>query len=140
MTEQEHNETCHQRVEEWFATHKARFIIHTPEYTGIEWKRQNEWPYAMLYTITSGNVIVTGDVGDAIYGFGAKLTFEMLKRFDWHYFVNKCVASETGRSYTMKAQGIRQPVTNIRAIAHYVGLQKAIKQLETEGIPIQQQP
>jgi hypothetical protein len=72
---------------------------------------------------------VIGDVGDAIYNFGQEITLEKLKRFDWHYFASKCVASEMGRDYSMKIPGIARLVPNVRVIGHYIGLQMAIEQL-----------
>lgn len=128
MTENEQNEKSMVLANEWFAEHKATAIV-SPECTMIEWRKPDTGNYAMDFIIKRNHVIVTGDVGDAIYSFGSMITMEGLQRFDWHYFINKCVASETGRNYTMKVPGIKNPVPNVRAIAHYVGLQMAIKQL-----------
>ena len=135
MNEKEQIEKSHKLASEWFLIHVAKFIganrLSELEPVVIEWRRPETSNYAMRYIITGNYVIVTGDVGEAIYGFGQNLTLEMLTKFDWHYFINKCCASETGRNYTMKIPGIKSPVPNCRAIAHFVGLQMAIKQLSS---------
>lgn len=129
MNEQQAITEFHKRAEEWFRAHNAHFALNTPELIIINWRRPDSSTFAIQYIITQGSVIVIGDAGDAIYRFGCHLDFEFLQQCDWHYFVNKCVSSETGRSYTMKVEGIKRPITNIRAIGHYIGLQMAMKQL-----------
>lgn len=121
-------------VKEWFSTHVATqgsrgTTARDTEIIHIDWRNPGTGSYAISFIICDNVVIVTGDCGDAIYGFTQPPTLQKLATFDWHYFTHKCVASETGRNYTQKIQGIKQPVTNIRAIAHFVGLQMAIKQL-----------
>lgn len=124
MNEQTVIEEFHQRAREWFKDHLATLSGDT-----IDWRRPSTSTYAIQYILKGGSVIVVGDVGDAIYRFGCKVDCEFLLQCDWHYFVHKCVASETGRLYVQKVEGIKRPVTNIRAIGHFVGLQMAIKQL-----------
>lgn len=128
MKEQEQIEKSHMLAREWFSNHIASSMP-LPIGTVIDWRRRDTSNYAMRYIITNGYVIVTGDVGDAIYWFGGELTYEKLLSFDWHYFVHKCCASEKGRSYEMKVPGIKYPVPNVRAIGHFIGLQMAIQQL-----------
>jgi hypothetical protein len=122
-------------VAEWFKDHKATPVSdwRTPHPNIIDWRRPDTSNYAMRFIISGGHVIVVGDVGDAIYGFGSVLTFEFLAGTDWHYFWGKCVASETGRRYEQKVDGISRPVINIRAIAHHTGLQMAIRQILTKS-------
>ena len=132
MNEKEQIEKSHTLAREWFVNHKAtatNFLAAENEGVQIRWRRPDTANYAMTYTIFGCYVVVTGDVGDAIYAFGQSISLEKLSQFDWHYFINKCCASETGRNYTMKIPGIKSPVPNVRAIGHYVGLQMAIKQL-----------
>jgi hypothetical protein len=138
MTEAEQNEKSHMLAREWFKEHRASLVTHVvlnpangegDSLLIIDWRRPDTGNYAMRFTINRNYVIVTGDVGDAIYGFGAFINLEKLASFDWHYFIHKCVASETGRDYTMKIPGIKHAVPNVRAIGRYVGLQMAIKQL-----------
>ena len=134
MKEQEHIEKAHTLAQEWFQYHHADYYLYTESKTNstitvINWRRPGTGNYAMQFMMTNNCVIVVGDVGDAIYGFGCNLTLEWLAKIDWHYFTNKCVASETGRDYSMKVQGISHKVPNVRAIGHFVGLQMAIKQI-----------
>ena len=134
MIQQEQNQKSHALAAEWFKDHKAtatNFLAAENEGVQILWRKPDSGNYAVTFTIFGSYVIVTGDVGDAIYGFGQLITLEKLQTFDWHYFIHKCCASETGRNYTMKMPGIKSPVPNCRAIGHYVGLQMAIKQLKS---------
>lgn len=133
MKETEAIDEFHKRAAEWFRDHIATESPSNGTLLRIDWRRPCSSAYAIQYIITSGSVIVIGDVGDAIYRFGCTLDFKFLKQCDWHYFTNKCVSSETGRKYTMKVDGIKRPIVNIRAIGHFVGLQMAIKQLELPG-------
>lgn len=128
MTEKESVDYSHQLAAEWFKDHKAA-LSSMGDILIIDWRRPTTSIYAVRYLIHGRYIIVTGDLGEAIYAFGSILEIEMLPKFDWHYFIGKCVASETGRQYTMKVPGIKAPVPNCRAIAHYIGLQSAIKQL-----------
>ena len=137
--EQIHIEKCHALATEWFRDHVAtKFSFTEPVFkstiTVLDFHRPGTGNYAMTFIITARSVVVSGDVGDAIYAFTGEINLAKLATFDWHYFVHKCVASETGRNYEQKVPGIKHMVPNIRAIAHWVGLQMAIKQ--TSGQPI----
>ena len=139
MQEKEYIEKAHNTVNEWFKDHQATVIggdafAWSNGLTQIAWKRPNTSNYGVQYTVFGGYVVVTGDLGDAIYAVSSVLTFDRLLQLDWHYFWNKCVASEKGREYTQKVPGIKSPVPNIRAIAHFVGLQSAIKQLKAREV------
>ena len=131
--QRQHIERSHQFAAEWFAKHEATCLVpleRGERPTVIEWRKPSDSNYAMTFFIWRNRVIVTGDVGDAVYAWPcSELTIEQLATFDWHYFAGKCVASETWRDYTQKIPGVAAPVCNIRAIAHFVGLQMAIKQL-----------
>jgi hypothetical protein len=126
--EQDHIKKCHELAAEWFKDHQATAACGSCPDT-IEWRRPGTSNYAMRFILLSNYIIVTGDVGDAIYAWTCETTRKQLLRFDWHYFIGKCVASETGRDYTQKIPGVSHPVPNIRAIAHFVGLQMALRQL-----------
>ncbi len=133
MSAKDSVEKSHVLAAEWFKDHKAELVPGGSDSIVISWRKSGTSNYAMRFTIFDWYVVVTGDVGDAIYSFTGPVTMEKLYTFDWHYFTNKCVASETGRNYTMKYPGIRDPVPNCRAIGHYVGLQMALKQLQTNN-------
>lgn len=135
--QQEHIDRSIQRAKEWFAQHEAsspngEAYPSLSPYV-IDWRRPGTGNYAMRFIIDRNSVIVTGDVGDAIYSFGSALSLELVEKYsgDWHYFTGKCVASETGRRYTMKVPGISGEVINCRAIGHCIGLQMAIKQMQS---------
>ena len=85
--------------EEWFQDHKAE---QTRTLDGmfdlIKWKRPENNYYLVLYIQVPGYLIVTGDVGDAIYTSGFR-SFKEWATCDFHYFAGKCTASETGRQY-----------------------------------------
>jgi hypothetical protein len=85
--------------EEWFQDHRAE---HTTTLEGIfdliQWKRPLNNNYLMVYILIPGYLIVTGDVGDAIYASGLS-TFKQWADCDIGYFAGKCVASESGRQY-----------------------------------------
>lgn len=129
MTRDEHINQSRELANGWFKNHRTTIRFQSPEIIILEWKRPEYGDYAVRYLIYRNYVVVTGDLGDAIYGFGGEMTLEKLSAFDWHYFSGKCCASETGRNYTQKVPGIKAPVINTRAIAHHLGLMMAIEQL-----------
>lgn len=135
MTEKQHVEHCHTLIAEWFKDHKAKVVIASPDTSGvvaIDWKRDNTWDYGCRFIISYNVLLVHGDLGEAAYAISGNMTLAKLRTFDWHYFWGKCTASETGRRYEQKIEGVKNPVVNIRAIAHFTGLQMAIGQLETQ--------
>lgn len=133
MNEKDHVQNSIERAKEWFSSHVASIpadrIFSNIEPYVINWRSPDTGNYAMQFIIHRNYLVVLGDVGEAVYGWGQPLTLEFLKNCDWHYFAGKCVASETGRNYTMKVLGIKSPVVNVRAIGHHLGLQMAITQL-----------
>lgn len=85
--------------EEWFHQHIAEQIRTLDGiFNLIKWKRPDSNNYLILYIQTSGYLIVTGDVGNAIYASGMS-TFKEWADCDTGYFAGKCVASEYGRQY-----------------------------------------
>jgi hypothetical protein len=54
---------------------------------------------SMKIIITSNDVIIIGDYGDAIYGSFSKPSLEWLSSLDLVYFKNKCKSSEVGKDY-----------------------------------------
>jgi len=85
--------------EEWFQDHKAEQTKTLDGiFDSIKWKRPNNNNYLMIYMLVPGYLIVTGDVGDAIYVSGLS-TFKEWAGCDTGYFAGKCVASEYGRQY-----------------------------------------
>jgi hypothetical protein len=149
ITYTQHVESCHGLAAEWFRNHSATqlrtfylgkpgtFDGNAPENNDIlsiiDWKNPEHWEYGCRYILSRNALIIHGDIGDAVYKFGMPLCFADFEKFNWHYFWEKCVASETGRRYIQKIAGISYPVPNIRAIAHFVGLQMALKQLSAQS-------
>lgn len=84
--------------EEWFQNHKAVDTKTLEKDSTIEWKRPDSRNYQMTYIIRPGRLIVTGDVGDAIYSSGFS-SFADWASCDIGYFASKCVASENGAQY-----------------------------------------
>lgn len=135
MTEQLQIEKSTAMAREWFTGHVAtdnNFGVDAlgSEVRVINWRRPDTGSYSIKFILVGRYVIATGDLGEAVYGFGCAVSSEFLLKCDWHYFINKCVASETGRHYTMKVPGINRPVPNVRALAHFIGLQMSLKQLQ----------
>lgn len=172
---------------EWFKDHQAALIAQqlvVDDAAVIEWKKPGRWNYGMRFIIHRFWLIVVGDLGEAVYGWGQDVTLDFLAQINFDYFHGKCVASETGREFTMfnrelgyklacewltNNPGAHEEIHNlgptlakeevadiasrlyqrtgdseiasmitgwyesphVRAIAHFVGLQMAIKQLRT---------
>ena len=62
-------------------------------------RRPNSGLYAIEYLIRKNTLIVTGDVGCAIYQWCDSITFDFVAGCHLHYFEEKCVASEAGRDF-----------------------------------------
>jgi len=65
----------------------------------LTWKRPDSSSYMIKYIITGNILCVYGDLGQAIYRWGQKLTFEWLSGLNLSYFKGKCEASEVGRDF-----------------------------------------
>lgn len=63
------------------------------------WERPGTSVYAVNYCCWGRNLIVVGDIGDAVFSWSQRVTFEWLASLDFDYFWRKCQASETGREY-----------------------------------------
>jgi hypothetical protein len=91
--------------EQWFKNHKA----HRHDYLAItniglpmeviNWLQPNTSNYATRYIISGRSLIVTGDIGDAVFEWGEEITFKFLNGCDLHYFAGKCRASPHGREF-----------------------------------------
>lgn len=90
-----------ERIHGYFAKHVAQWDRQFSRLHPIEilsWRSPDSGFYAMKYIAIGGRLIVTGDVGDAIYYAGAD-SLAWWSRCDIDYFAGKCVASEYGRGY-----------------------------------------
>ena len=88
--------------EHWFPEHKATY--HGPFDLGVHkdveyltWKKDGTNCYFVEYWAVFNRLIVSGDIGDAIYGWPDKISLAWVAGCDPHYIHGKCVASEKGR-------------------------------------------
>lgn len=80
----------------WFKDHVAKFSTEG-RFQTLEWGKPGTSNYWSRFIISGGTLIVYGDVGDAIYTWSDKLTFQWLSKLNLGYFAGKCQASENGR-------------------------------------------
>lgn len=85
--------------ENWFKDHEATIEHHNENLTTITWRKKGTSIYYISYIIRYNTLFVTGDVGDAVYGWPDRISLEWLAGCDIHYFNGKCAASESGRGY-----------------------------------------
>lgn len=69
------------------------------EITVLNWKKPGTFTYYIRYILDGNYLIVTGDVGEAIYQWYDILTLEFLNECNLSYFAGKCQASEAGRDF-----------------------------------------
>lgn len=91
--------------EEWFANHVATYLsdsTNTAEHPVIiiNWQKPGRWDYGCRFIIHANWLTVIGDLGEAVYQWGERLTPEFLAKLNFDYFMGKCVASEVGRPFT----------------------------------------
>jgi hypothetical protein len=93
---------------EWFKDHQAHmeeFSAPTIQPTVLKritrllWARPGTTNYWCSFIICGQALMVYGDIGEAVYGWNDKITFEFLKGLDLDYFASKCCASEHGRGF-----------------------------------------
>jgi hypothetical protein len=89
-------------IDDYFKNHKITLhgIIGTEigrlEY--MRWQKPGSWNCGVDYLVRSGNLIVTGDLGYAIYcWYDNKVSLEWIAGLNLGYFHEKCQASENGR-------------------------------------------
>lgn len=93
------------RLKKNFKNHIAtinKFIKVEDEGIDIEvltWKEPETSSYMIKYIVTGNTLCVYGDLGEAIYRWSEKITFEWLSGLDLSYFAGKCKASEVGRDF-----------------------------------------
>jgi len=87
---------------EWFKEHTASFILETippTEATILNWQKPGTWNYGMRFIIHRRWLVVLGDLGEAVYGWGQDITPDFLAQLNFDYFHSKCEASENGRKF-----------------------------------------
>lgn len=84
--------------EEWFNDHIPEFIICEDDFIKIKWRKPGTWNMAVVYYIDCkmGYLMVTGDLGEAIYQWSPPISIDFLGGCDLDYFDGKCEASSCG--------------------------------------------
>ena len=73
----------------WFENHVADFSIYKDE-NGNElrrlfWHKPDTFCCHVNYTIDGGTLIVTGDLGNAVYRWSGAISFESIAGYDFSY-------------------------------------------------------
>ena len=91
------------RIAEWFAEHRATLTTYTgPGGASIEcvrWARPGTRQSSVNYQSHGHRLIVTGDLGHAIYLVSQAQPIGFWATCDLSYFAGKCVASPNGPGY-----------------------------------------
>lgn len=80
----------------WFENHKA-VLEGTGLLQRISWKDASTPAYAMEFILSNKSLIVTGDMGEAVFTFSSDITWEELNGFVTPYFFKKLTASSENR-------------------------------------------
>jgi hypothetical protein len=98
-------------IRKWFNDHEAKlhayvevsgpqrsFIGHAEE---VIWRNKSgSSTYGVNYMFSRGTLVVTGDLGDAVYIWHPSIgNISALAGLELHYFSEKCQASPVGRGY-----------------------------------------
>lgn len=81
-------DTIKQIKEHWFVNHKA-CIKEAEGLKVITFKKDNSIMYYMRVIIDGGNVLITGDVGEALFQFSSCVDIKELSNMNIHYFHKK---------------------------------------------------
>lgn len=90
----------------WFNEHVPRHAVMSDmaahdlgDIQLLDWRKPGTGIYGVRYILDGGKLMVTGDLGEAVYVWGGTLTFQSIANMDASYFHSKCEASELGRTY-----------------------------------------
>jgi hypothetical protein len=99
-------------AERWFKDHRSTFLSPEPftiplagavndgqNAIAILWRNPESWNYGCHFIIHRNFLCVTGDIGEAVYGWGERLQLPFLAGINFGYFLEKCCASENGRDF-----------------------------------------
>ena len=84
-----------EHIAEWFKDH----IVRESSPNVIVFGKPASSDCLLRFRVDGPYLIVTGDLGDAIYRWSERVTFPWLAGLDLHYFKSKCQASEVGRRF-----------------------------------------
>lgn len=79
-------------VRSWFANHKA-----TMKDGWLIWSAPNTSVYRCDFHVYRNNLIVVGDIGDAVFTWSQVVTFDWIAGCNFDYVMGKCQASGSGR-------------------------------------------
>ena len=88
----------------WFKDHIATKNIYKSdnsktEIIQIQWKKPGTSHYHIDYNLIDNNLIVTGDLFDAIYHWSSPVSYKSIASMNLDYFSSKCEASPEGRDF-----------------------------------------
>ncbi len=93
------------RVAEWFKDHVVKDHVAQKigmaghEFEMLIWKQPGTSTYRIHYCRLDNVLMVSGDVGEAVYAWSEVKDLRWISQLDTHYFAGKCQASEYGRGY-----------------------------------------
>lgn len=94
MTRQDYLDRITDLVEnDWFAHHEMEVLNNTDANVHVAWHTPGSFQYAMRLLVTDSHLVITGDLGDAVYGFNDRITFDRLSG-DVYYLNEKLTAIE----------------------------------------------
>lgn len=84
-----------ERVDEMLAAH----VVESRTETTLIFRKPGTGDCRMRYDLIEKRIlVVTGDLGDAVYRWSGYLDWEWFAKIDLGYFTSKCEASEDGRN------------------------------------------
>lgn len=86
----------HEIKNEWFENHRAE-LIETNHVSTLYWKEPGTSMYGVTYLFSGNNLIVTGDIGEAIFTFSDAIKLETFKDVNIHYLMKKLSCSSLER-------------------------------------------
>lgn len=89
----------------------------------LNWRNPGNSNYAMRYVLYRHYLIVTGDIGFAVYNWSQPLTWQFIAECSLDYFAGKCCASEKGSRFKDWDLGVAR--RKLDELFRQPGLQKA---------------
>lgn len=89
-----------QILKHWFPNHEVTHFCEHDHMSHVRWAKPGTGIYQVDYYASGNRLMITGDIGAAVYVWSSPVTFHWLADLELSYFAGKCIASETGREYT----------------------------------------
>lgn len=94
MTRQDYLDRITDLVEnDWFAHHQMDVLNDTGANAHVAWHVPGSFQYGMHLLAADNHLVITGDLGDAVYGFNDRIAFDRLSG-DVYYLNEKLTAIE----------------------------------------------